>query len=196
MRRALASPRWLYALVAVPMVTDIIETGALPGTVRGWCTEVVAGAVIAALVRQVLRDRKALIALAHTDGLTGLWNRRAFIEALEDECARAKRLASPLAVVYIDIDRFKDVNDNESHARGDQLLVQLARAIAHVVRSRVDRAFRLGGDEFALILPGTCAEHSAPVIERIRHLCADAAMYRRKASAKQAFFKAMGYPRP
>ena len=164
--------RWLYALVVIPVLTDLIEIGALPASPRGWVTEVVAGLVIAALVRRVRKEHLALLALARSDGLTGLLNRRAFEEAIEDECARVRRSRQPLSLVCIDVDNFKQVNDRDGHERGDQLLRQLAAAIGNAARARVDRGFRVGGDEFALLLPGSTAAQSEAVVTRIREHCA------------------------
>jgi len=165
---------WLYLLAAVPILTERIETGRLPGSPREWITEVVAGAVIAALVRKVRADHLALLALSRSDMLTGLWNRRAFEQAIADECARARRSGRPLSLVYIDLDNFKLVNDREGHQQGDRMLQHLAAAIRHVVRVRVDRGFRIGGDEFALILPGSAAGQANAVVQRIRTRCAEA----------------------
>jgi diguanylate cyclase (GGDEF)-like protein len=164
--------RWLYGLVALPVMTDMVETGALPGSPREWVTEVVAGLVIAALVRQVRREHSNVLALARTDGLTGLWNRRAFEEAMEEECARARRSHQPLSLIYIDIDNFKKVNDRDGHAQGDRALRQMAAAIGHALRARVDRGFRVGGDEFALLLTGSSAAQAEVVVTRIGEHCA------------------------
>ena len=87
---------WMYLLVLVPVVTDVIETGGWPARPREWFTEVSVGLLIAVLVRRILRERRALEALARVDALTGLGNRRAFEEALAEECARALRLPHPL----------------------------------------------------------------------------------------------------
>ena len=124
-----------------------------------------------ALVRQVRKEHGEVIELARRDGLTGLWNRRSFDEALEDDCARTRRSGQPLSLVYIDIDHFKQVNDREGHARGDKVLQQLAEAINHAARARVDRGFRIGGDEFAVLLPGSTAAQSEAVVARIRAQC-------------------------
>ena len=113
-----------------------------------------------------------MLELARLDVLTGLWNRRAFDEAIEDECARARRPRRPLSLVYIDLDNFKQVNDLGGHEAGDLVLQQFAAAIRHVVRARIDRAFRLGGDEFALLLPGGPATQAEAVMMRIRAHCA------------------------
>ena len=163
---------WLYALVPVPLVTDWIENRALPESPRGWITEVVGGIVIGALVTMVRRNQRALETLARTDGLTGLCNRRAFETAVESECARARRSGAALSIVYLDIDRFKRINDRFGHAAGDQVLRQVAHAIRASARSHVDAGFRLGGDEFALLLPGSTKEQAKGVVDRMRDYCA------------------------
>ena len=165
----------MYFLVAVPFLTDLLETGRLPLSLREWVTEAAAGAVIAVLVRKVRKKYFAVLRMARTDPLTGLWNRRAFEEAIEDECARARRSVQPLSLVVIDLDNFKQINDRDGHDAGDLVLRQLATAIRHVVRARVDRGFRVGGDEFALLLPGSLAEQAEPVVARIREHCARSA---------------------
>lgn len=166
-----AGLRWLYALVATPMLTDIVETGGLPTAPRRWFTEVVAGLVIALLVWRVRQEHLVALSLARRDGLTGLLNRRAFEEAIEDECARARRSRQALGLVYIDIDHFKQVNDRNGHAKGDHVLQQLAAAIEEAARARVDRGYRIGGDEFAMLLPGCTAHQSAVLVHRIRAHC-------------------------
>jgi len=164
--------RRMYLLATVPFFSDIAETGGLPHAPREWITEIVAGALIVALVRRMLMQQRKIISLARSDALTGLGNRRAFDEALSDECIRARRNAQPLTLVYIDLDHFKRVNDELGHDAGDQVLCQLAAAVRQVVRGHIDRAFRLGGDEFALLLPGSSAAQAHAVVDRIRDCCA------------------------
>lgn len=167
-----AGLRWMYLLALIPVLTDLIETGRLPSAPREFVTEVVVGLVIALLVHKVRREHFAVLALARSDALTGLWNRGAFEETLEDDCVRARRANQPLSLVYIDLDNFKQVNDLAGHGAGDRVLQQLAAAIHHVVRARVDRGFRLGGDEFALLLPGSPAPQAEAVVARIAAHCA------------------------
>src|SRR5690606_35897552 len=85
--------------------------------------------------------------------LTQLYNRRHLMERLESELARVRR-GKPLAVVMVDLDRFKRVNDDTGHQRGDSLLQDLARGLARAVRE-ADVVGRYGGDEFVVILPDT-----------------------------------------
>lgn len=137
---------WLYRLVPVPLLTDRIESGALPFTLRGWLTEIAGGLIIAALVTRVRCDHRALDKLARYDGLTGLANRRVFEAAIEAECARARRSRVALSIVYLDIDGFKAINDRFGHGAGDQVLRQIATAIGETVRVGGDGGYRLGGD--------------------------------------------------
>lgn len=172
--RRLRALHWLYPLVLVPFVTDLAETGHWPTTPREWISEVVAGFVIAALIHKVRNEHQTVLAQARTDALTGLWNRRSFDEALTRECVRAQRSRQPLALVYLDLDNFKVINDRHGHQEGDRVLKLLAQAVTAVVRLHVDRSFRLGGDEFSLLLPGTTLEHAEAVVQRLREHCAKA----------------------
>ena len=114
--------------------------------------------VMAMATAMVLRSRAAvreaenrLHALAHTDAVTGTGNRHAFNERLAAELQGARGAGYRVALVYIDLDNFKTLNDTFGHAAGDGLLRQVARRLQSVVRS-TDTISRLGGDEFALIL--------------------------------------------
>ena len=102
--------------------------------------------------------------LSRTDPLTGLPNRRAFLERLSDELARAKRSRQPVCIAYIDIDNFKRINDDKGHVEGDAFLKQVAQAIRETIRAS-DVASRLGGDEFAVLF--TDAKRSA--VEPLAH---------------------------
>jgi diguanylate cyclase (GGDEF)-like protein len=163
---------WMYALVPIPLVTDFLETGSLPRSPREWITEIVAGSVIAALVSKVRRSQRMLEAQARTDGLTGLKNRHVFKTAIDIECARSRRSGAALSLVYMDLDRFKQINDRLGHAAGDQILRQFAQAIRETIRSHVDAGFRLGGDEFALVLPSSTKDQAREVVDRLRSICA------------------------
>jgi len=104
--------------------------------------------------------------LARTDSLTGLCNRRAFVERLGHDLALAQRHRNALTLVYVDVDDFKAVNDAHGHAEGDRVL----RTIGEVLRGSVrdaDTAARLGGDEFALVLPDTDGPGAKHVISKL-----------------------------
>lgn len=90
---------------------------------------------------------------AHHDLLTGLPNRRLFMDRLEQDIKHAKRSSQTLAVLFMDLDGFKDVNDTLGHEAGDRLLTEVARRLADCVRDD-DTVARLGGDEFTVILTG------------------------------------------
>jgi diguanylate cyclase (GGDEF)-like protein len=110
--------------------------------------------------------------LAATDALTGLVNHRGFHECLAAELGRAGESGRPLALVAIDLDNFKPINDTHGHPYGDRILRAVGAALSDSVRS-TDIAARVGGEEFALILPGTDAETSFAVAERAREKIAE-----------------------
>ncbi len=104
---------------------------------------------------------------ASTDDLTGLVNRRRFLEALDGEIVRAEAMGTSVSIVLVDLDHFKLVNDRFGHPAGDEVLRQFAaRALAHL--RDVDVAGRLGGEEFAVVVPETNAGGAAAVAERLR----------------------------
>jgi diguanylate cyclase (GGDEF)-like protein len=106
--------------------------------------------------------------LAVTDELTGLSNRRRFDVTLEAEVERARRFKQPLALVLLDLDDFKDVNDAHGHQVGDEVL----RAVARVLRDscrEVDEPARYGGEELAVVMPNTDLDGAQHLAERIRH---------------------------
>jgi diguanylate cyclase (GGDEF)-like protein len=112
--------------------------------------------------------------LAITDGLTQLSNRRAFDRALEREIGRAARADGRLSVVLIDLDHFKDLNDEHGHVTGDTVLRQISRALAGSVRT-YDTIARYGGEEFAAVLPGCSAGLAFTLADRLRVAVQDAA---------------------
>jgi len=110
-----------------------------------------------------------LAALAITDGLTGLANRRHFDELLQEEWARAKRDGTGLSLLLIDVDHFKKFNDQYGHQAGDSCLRSVARVLAEQAQRPADLAARYGGEEFALLLPNTDTEGCEQVGEKVRH---------------------------
>ena len=93
--------------------------------------------------------------LSSTDGLTGIPNRRRFDEFLENEWQRATRSGQPLSLVLMDIDHFKQFNDNYGHAAGDECLIKVAAALSDSVHRPADLVARYGGEEFVCVLPET-----------------------------------------
>ena len=126
---------------------------------------------VVAITRDITEQKKLetrLETLAIEDSLTGLANRRRFDERLEEEWARAYRDRSSLALLMIDVDRFKAYNDEYGHPAGDACLRLVARIIAAETQRTGDLAARYGGEEFAILLPNTDAAGCALVGERIR----------------------------
>ena len=121
--------------------------------------------------RRLLAEQQ-LRRLATTDDLTGLSNRRYFVERARDAIAVARRYGQWCTFAIIDIDRFKRVNDQGGHQAGDQALVSLAAVLEANLRT-TDLAARFGGDEFVILMPLTAPEAGRAVAERIRHAVHD-----------------------
>ncbi|WP_077034696.1 bifunctional diguanylate cyclase/phosphodiesterase [Pelomonas sp. KK5] len=107
-----------------------------------------------------------LLRIANYDTLTGLPNRRLFSDRLQLALARSRRSGNPLAICYLDLDGFKDVNDRHGHAAGDQLLMTIARNLSAALRAE-DTVARLGGDEFALLIDVEQDSHCEAAMERV-----------------------------
>ena len=113
------------------------------------------------------RLRAELEHLATHDSLTGALNRRALIEACGLELARCRRNYQVMALLVMDLDHFKAINDTHGHQAGDRVLVDFARRVGHVLR-QPDRFGRFGGEEFVVLLPETSLAEARVVAERIR----------------------------
>jgi diguanylate cyclase (GGDEF)-like protein/PAS domain S-box-containing protein len=113
------------------------------------------------------KQREAELArLAHHDALTGLFNRRRFHEELDSRLAQARRYGAQGALLFIDVDGLKAINDTLGHQAGDTLLASLAALLRERLRE-VDVIARLGGDEFAVLIAASDAPHAAAVAERL-----------------------------
>jgi len=114
------------------------------------------------------RDRmiKDLKRLTIEDSLTGLYNSRHFFRQLDKEIERSDRYLHPLSLIFIDIDKFKRINDNYGHMIGDKVLSLIAKKIESGLRTN-DTAYRFAGDEFTIILPETASGKAKVVAERI-----------------------------
>jgi diguanylate cyclase (GGDEF)-like protein len=119
-----------------------------------------------AIVREVLYSQR-MKRLAHTDALTGLPNRRAFMKHWEDASARARRRGHVIGLLFIDADRFKAINDSAGHAKGDVVLRAIGAILMSIAHSP-DFAARIGGDEFAMCSVHTDHEQLHLVADRIR----------------------------
>jgi len=117
--------------------------------------------------RRLRKMQKELERLAHTDALTGLYNRRIFMQRLEEEVERVRRHGKALSVLIFDLDFFKQVNDTYGHDTGDVVLVAVAR-LATEAKRMSDVAARLGGEEFALLLPETDQQGAVQLAQRLR----------------------------
>lgn len=145
--------------------------------VLGWILQLVMWRKFATITRQQqqlvqinakLSQRQAeLEYLAHNDALTGLANRLAANERLETEFVRMQRSDRPYAVLMMDIDLFKDVNDSHGHAAGDQVLQRVATTL-HLTLRKSDFAARFGGEEFLALLPATDMPAALQVAEKLR----------------------------
>jgi diguanylate cyclase (GGDEF)-like protein len=120
--------------------------------------------VVAQLLIQVRSSFQRAKTASQQDFLTGLPNRPTLLTRLEGELARASRTGQPIAVGYLDLDHFKQVNDRYGHSEGDRLLYLVGRAVRDELR-RSDILARVGGDEFVVVLP-ECSGDSAAVVAR------------------------------
>jgi diguanylate cyclase (GGDEF)-like protein len=163
----------LIAVVA-PSLDDVLAEWRRRSLIAGGLTLALGAVfvVLSWLLAFTLQDKVAaqaeLIRLAATDPLTGLSNRRVLDRRLDEEWLRARRHGSPMSVLFVDIDHFKQFNDTYGHAAGDEVLTAVAECIASAVRRPVDLVARYGGEEFAVVLPDTPAAGATSVAEKIR----------------------------
>jgi diguanylate cyclase (GGDEF)-like protein len=128
---------------------------------------VAVGVGIVLLVRHLRLSHEALWALARRDELTGVGNYRALHERLAAEIARHQRHGREFALVLLDLDGFKQVNERFGHLEGDRLLAEIGSSLRKELR-REDAVFRQGGDEFAVIVPEVNAEEAGEVVKRLQ----------------------------
>jgi diguanylate cyclase (GGDEF)-like protein len=119
--------------------------------------------------------------LAMHDGLTGIFNRRAFMDRAEQEMAKSLRDHTPLSLLMLDIDHFKRINDQFGHAAGDAVLVEISKLVAKRLRKQ-DTLGRYGGEEFCILLPETDGTGAQQVAESLRHAIADTVLPLGKAA--------------
>jgi diguanylate cyclase (GGDEF)-like protein len=170
-------------LVAAHVGTIAVSYGAAlalahPATGEGanWVLSVGTVGAAAVLLNQMKERVDALIErladVARSDYLTGLLNRRGFMERFEYELELARRSGRPLSLLIGDLDRFKELNDRFGHPAGDDALIKVGRTL-DTTRRRIDTAGRIGGEEFGLITPFTDSKGAQAVADRVRRELAD-----------------------
>ena len=165
--RCLTSPSRASYLLLMVVGLHEVRFNPLGGVLLG---AVLLTALVSVRQFAALRDNGRLAIryqeLASIDGLTGLYNRRHFMEMAEGAFAHAQRLGQPLVVLMIDVDRFKQINDVHGHAVGDRVLADLAQACREYVRPD-DIVGRYGGDEFIVMIPGTTRLRAAEIAAQL-----------------------------
>lgn len=152
----------------------VFESGACDYITKPFHAEEVAARVrvhmqIKILQDELRRSNQLLQEQAQTDPLTGLCNRRHLYQILSSELNRCCRNQQPIAMIMIDIDHFKQINDSYGHQAGDAVLVGIADLLQNQLRT-YDRVARYGGEEFCLVLPETDLEEAGIVAERLRQM--------------------------
>ncbi len=147
--------RWLIAVSAVSLAEAVVNVGAQRYSM-GWYSNRIFGflslsCLLVVLVLHIAKIDRATRTIAVQDSLTGVVSRPAFESAFRRDLDQAITEGSSLALLWIDLDRFKAVNDQWGHAAGDELLIEVTRRIGHEVRGS-DVVARMGGDEFAVVL--------------------------------------------
>lgn len=156
---------------AVPL-TGWLHTAPVPSPVLMLLVLAASVAISIAVRERLERERDALRNVALSDPLTGIANRRLLLSRAEYEIARHRRARHSFALVMLDLDGFKRLNDRFGHAAGDEVLCDVAAALSQAMRAQ-DTVARLGGDEFCVLAPETDAPRTAPLARRIAETVAD-----------------------
>ena len=167
----------LAGLAAIATTVDELMNGAMRQhvwfTVSDTTLNTILFVVFALILSELKRAMGAEQELARIDSLTGVPNRRSFVDVTTKEILRAARYHRPLSLAYVDIDGFKEVNDKRGHQAGDELLKLVAMTLQGQTR-RTDMVARLGGDEFAISLAETDADAARAACENFRDMLDDA----------------------
>ncbi|HEU4385714.1 MAG TPA: GGDEF domain-containing protein [Anaeromyxobacteraceae bacterium] len=167
------------ASAGVSFAADLGTPAAPSPAVMAWNLLVQLGVFVAlALLLDALRARLIFEQqAARTDPLTGIANRRDFLESAEVELERVRRHLRPVTVAYLDLDDLKLVNDQFGHVAGDAVLATVATTLRQATRA-VDSVARLGGDEFGLLLPETDGPTAETLVQRLQSTLAEAVQAR------------------
>ncbi|MGH2391051.1 MAG: diguanylate cyclase domain-containing protein, partial [Chloroflexota bacterium] len=175
----------LQCIVVIPLQTATRDLGALAimtpietqgtaaaDTVWQWAVLLIAAIERERLVESLRQSEQKLVLLAHHDALTGLPNRALFYDRMEQLLSLGRRYRTPFAMMLLDLNKFKSVNDTLGHAAGDRLLQIVAQRAREVLRE-TDTVARLGGDEFAVLVHGAGDAGAQDVADRIRAVLKD-----------------------
>jgi diguanylate cyclase (GGDEF)-like protein len=173
-------PRWFETWWA-RLIAIVLLAGALWAIVRLRLAALHARhaeleAIVADRTNSLAAANERLRGLSYVDGLTGVANRRRFDEALAEACATAAAHGSPVSLVLLDLDHFKQLNDSQGHQEGDEALRAVAALLARQTESAGGLAARFGGEEFAWLLPGVALEAAKAEAETLRQKVRDAAI--------------------
>lgn len=153
--------------------TDVIKAGASDFISKPFNVD-----ELEAKINRVIREQKLIRKLEHLsmcDVLTDLFNRRCFDMKLQEEIPRAHRQGYPVFLILLDVDSFKQYNDEFGHQAGDKVLQAIGRILVQCTRDNVDWCFRFGGDEFAVIIPYASLDQAVQIAERILQRYCDSA---------------------
>lgn len=153
----------VYLVLQAGAAAVVLIPSGEPGGIAAWATSTIVVSAVGVVVHLLRRE---LDLAARTDPLTGLWNRRALESLLVASLANGVRYERPLSLAVIDLDNFKDVNDQKGHHVGDQVLQQITCLWKREIRAG-DMLARAGGDEFVLVLPDTDAPTASEILERL-----------------------------
>jgi diguanylate cyclase (GGDEF)-like protein len=186
------SKYFIFLLILFPSITEYLESGHFPDTSRDYITDVVMTIVTAIIVVMYLRRNQFIENLSLTDPLTGIGNRRQFDLDIQKAISRSKRTNSGIGLIFFDLDRFKEINDEYGHKAGDNVLIEFADKLTKFSRKGTDSCYRFGGDEFAVILTDICDEDvdtiSNMIDERLENIVYTDLSYGLSASKGVVFY--------
>ncbi|MFA6899381.1 MAG: diguanylate cyclase [Desulfurivibrionaceae bacterium] len=164
-----------YPQIEVIVITGHAETYGYTDVIRAGASDFITKPFgmdeLEAKVRRVIREQNLIRKLEHLsmcDMLTDLYNRRCFEIKLHEEVPRAHRQGYPVFLALLDVDHFKEYNDQYGHPAGDQVLQDIGKILVQCTRKNVDWCFRFGGDEFAIIIPYATVAQVVQIADRVQ----------------------------